>query len=109
MSDAWNKCEQEQLKNLIKHDRFKLTLIINDDLAVYKYTSKNKDEMLHLGLLGFSLDPENESILFWIKDEDSSYSFKEVLNKEFFSSYPHRELLGKKATEKLGEVIKKWP
>lgn len=109
MSETWNKCEPEQLKNLIKHDRFKLTFIINEDLAVYKYTSENKDELLHLGSLGFSFDPRNESILFWIKDDDSSYSFKEVLNKELFSSYPHRELLGRKVSEKLGEVIKKWP
>lgn len=94
--------------DLIKQDRFKLALVVTEDLAVYKYTSKNKGELSHPGSFGFSYDPESGNVLYWVKDGDNSYRFKEVSNEELFAPYPHHELLGRKVNENLKEVIKKW-
>ncbi|MEM0171866.1 hypothetical protein [Thermofilum sp.] len=105
MSETWYECGPEELKNLIKQDRFRLMLVATDDLAIYKYTNENKNELLHLGSFGFSFDPEGEKILFWVRDGDHYY-FKEVSDKKFFSPYSHHELLGKRVDEKLGEVLK---
>ena len=106
MSEYWNKCDSEELRSILKQDRFKLVLVVTKDLSVYKYTSENKREISHLGLFGFSLDPERESVLYWIEDGESSYRFKEVSDYKLFVPYPHHELFGKKRKESLKEVLK---
>ncbi|MEM5853770.1 MAG: hypothetical protein QW228_05370 [Candidatus Aenigmatarchaeota archaeon] len=108
MSEGWSRYEPEQLKILIQQGRFKIVFIVTEDLTVYKYEVENKKEILHLGSFGFSLDPNDNKILYWIKDNDGSYFYKEMQNRELFIPYPHHELFGRKADEKLGEVIKKW-
>ena len=107
MSESWVACEPEKMKDIIKQDRFKLTLVVTEDLAVYRYTNENKEELSHLGVLGFSFDPEKEVILYWVRNSDDSYCYREVADKELFNYHPHYELFGKRVNKSLGEALRK--
>jgi hypothetical protein len=107
LSEDWINCEQDELKSIVKQDRFKLTLVITDDMAVYKYTEENKEGLLYLGSFGFSFDPEKDTVLYWIKDVSGSYYYREVVDSELFNYYPHHELVGRKVDKSFREVIKK--
>ena len=108
MSGTWVTCELESLRDIIKQDRFKLALVITEDLAVYKYTKENKGELSDLGSLGFSFDPEEDGVLYWIRNDDGSYCYVEVKDKELFAYHPHHELFGKRINKSLKEVLREW-